>query len=131
MVDLAIAESNPIRVVIVDDAEDLRTLIAMKLAREGIEVVGEAGDGEEGLLVLKETEPDAALIDLAMPVMDGLQMIPQIVETYPKMKIVVLSGFEADLGRKAIALGAHAFLSKSDDLDLVPTILKGLCGLRV
>ena len=116
--------------MIVDDAEDLRTLLSMKLTRDGIDIVGQAGDGEEGLLVLKETEPDAVLVDLSMPVMDGLQMIPLIVENYPKMKIVVLSGFEADLGRKAIALGAHAFLSKSDDLDLVPTILKGLAGTR-
>lgn len=130
MGELTNPEAKPIRVVIVDDAEDLRVLLAMKLAREGIEIVGEAGDGEEGLLVIKETEPDAVLVDLAMPVMDGLQMIPEIVETYPKMKILVLSGFEADLGRKAIALGAHAFLSKSDDLDLVPTILKGLSGPR-
>lgn len=123
-------ETRSIRVVIVDDAEDLRTLLAMKLTREGVDIVGQAGDGEEGLLVIKETEPDAVLLDLAMPVMDGLQMIPEIVQNYPKMKIVVLSGFEADLGRKAISLGAHAFLSKSDDLDLVPTILKGLAGSR-
>ena len=120
--------TKSVRVVIVDDAEDLRMLLAMKLSREGIDVVGQAGDGEEGLLVLKETEPDAVLVDLAMPVMDGLQMIPQIAQNYPKMKIVVLSGFESDLGRQAISLGAHAFLSKSDDLDLVPTILKGLAG---
>ena len=124
------SEPSSIRVVIVDDSEDLRSLLSMRLAREGIEVVGEAGDGEEGLLVIKETEPDAVLVDLVMPVMDGLAMIPQIVETHPKMKILVLSGFEADLGKKAIGLGAHAFLSKTDDLDLVPTILKGLGGPR-
>lgn len=127
---MPITDTRSIRVVIVDDAEDLRALLSMRLARDGIDVVGQAGDGEEGLEVIGETSPDAVLVDLAMPVMDGLQMIPEVVKRFPKMKIVVLSGFEADLGRKAIALGAHAFLSKGDDLDLVPTILKGLAGPR-
>lgn len=121
-------DRKQVSVVIVDDAEDLRMLLSMKLAREGIEVLGEAGDGEAGLEVLAETNPDAVLVDLAMPKMDGLQMIPEVVKRFPRTKIVVLSGFESDLGNQAIELGAHAFLSKSDDLDLVPTILKGLAG---
>lgn len=123
-------DPNKLRVVIVDDAADLRTLLSMKLAVEGIDVIGQAGDGEEGLAVLAATAPDAVLVDLAMPKMDGLQMIPEVVKRFPKTKIVVLSGFESDLGNQAIALGAHAFLSKSDDLDLVSTILKGLAGRR-
>ena len=130
MARLSITEPRSIRVVIVDDAEDLRALLSMKLEREGIEVVGEAGDGQKGLEVVAEASPDAVLVDLAMPVMDGLQMIPEVVERFPKMKILVLSGHEADLGRKAISLGAHAFLSKADDLDLISTILKGLAGPR-
>ena len=123
-------DRKQVSVVIVDDAEDLRMLLSMKLEREGIDVLGEAGDGQEGLEVLAKTEPDAVLVDLAMPKMDGLQMIPEIVKRFPRTKIVVLSGFESDLGSQAIELGAHAFLSKSDDLDLVPTILKGLAGPR-
>ena len=123
-------DRKQVSVVIVDDAEDLRMLLSMKLEREGIHVLGEAGDGEAGLEVLANTEPDAVLVDLAMPKMDGLQMIPEIVKRFPRTKIVVLSGFESDLGSQAIELGAHAFLSKSDDLDLVPTILKGLAGPR-
>jgi PAS domain S-box-containing protein len=102
-----------LRVVDDDDAERLRGLLREALCRYGMHVVGEAGDGAEGVRVVEAVAPDIALVDLAMPVMDGLEVIPEIRRRSPNTRIVVLSGFEAaHMEREALARGAHAYLEK-------------------
>ncbi len=103
-----------LRVVIADDAEDIRFLLALRLKREGgFEVVGEACTGTEAIDVVDEYAPDVLVLDLAMPVMDGLEAIPEIKRRRPDCKIVVLSGFEEELvAKKALACGADAYLEK-------------------
>ena len=103
-----------IRVVIVDDAQPLRALLRSTLSRDGrFDVVGEAGDGREGVRVVLSNTPDVVLLDLAMPVMDGLEVIPRIVAGSPATRIVVLSGFEArQVEEEVIELGAAAYLPK-------------------
>ena len=103
-----------IRVVIVDDAQPLRALLRSTLSRDGrFDVVGEAGDGREGVRVVLSNTPDVVLLDLAMPVMDGLEVIPRIVAGSPGTRIVVLSGFEArQVEEEVIELGAAAYLPK-------------------
>jgi len=103
-----------IRVVIVDDAQPLRALLRSTLNRDGrFDVVGEAADGREGVQVVLSSVPDVVLLDLAMPVMDGLEAIPRIVAGSPGTRIVVLSGFEArQVEEEVIELGAAAYLPK-------------------
>lgn len=103
-----------LRVVIADDAEDIRFLLALRLRREGgFEVVGEACTGAEAIEAIDEFAPDVLVLDLAMPVMDGLEAIPEVKRRRPDCKIVILSGFEEELlAKKAIALGADAYLEK-------------------
>jgi DNA-binding NarL/FixJ family response regulator len=108
---------DPARVVLVDDAEDLRDLIKRVLDREDdFTVVGEAGDGRAGVEMAAELLPDVVLLDIAMPVMDGLQALPQIRKKSPATVVVVLSGFGSDsrAAQKALELGAHGFLNKGD-----------------
>ena len=110
-------EAEPARVVIVDDAEDLRTLIKRVLDREAdFRVVGEAGDGKEAVEVAEREQPDVVLLDIAMPVMDGLQALPHVRKKSPAAVVVVLSGFGSDsrAAQKALELGAHGFLNKGE-----------------
>jgi len=80
---------RPIRVVIVDDTEDLRFLLRTALTRAGMEVVAEAPDGRLGIDAVRETQPDVVLLDLAMPVMDGRAALPQIRREAPAARIIV------------------------------------------
>jgi YesN/AraC family two-component response regulator len=108
---------DPARVVLVDDADDLRALIKRALDREeDFTVVGEAADGRAGVEVAQQELPDVVLLDIAMPVMDGLQALPQIRKLSPASVVVVLSGFGSDsrAAQKALELGAHGFLNKGD-----------------
>ena len=104
---------RPIRVVIVDDTEDLRFLLRHALERGGMEVVAEAGDGREGIEAVRHTQPDVVLLDLAMPVLDGRAALPRIRRDAPEARIIVLSGFGADLlSEELMALGADGYIEK-------------------
>jgi DNA-binding NarL/FixJ family response regulator len=105
------------RVVVVDDAEELRALIRRALDREDdFTVVGEAGDGQAGVDLADARQPDVVLLDIAMPVLDGLQALPLLRKRCPGALVVVLSGFGSDsrAAQKALELGAHGFLNKGD-----------------
>jgi len=112
-----------IRVFLCDDVPDLRFLFRVALEeRDGVEVVGEAGDGAAGVEGVADLQPDVVLLDLAMPVMDGLQAIPLIRERSPNTKIIVLSGFgDGPAAESAIALGIDRFVDKSTSLEEIST----------
>lgn len=102
-------------VLIVDDAQDFRELLRLCLARNSqINIVGEASNGIEGVAATVALSPDVVILDLSMPVMDGLQAAPLIKKKRPAVRIVVLTGFEAsEMEAKALAAGADAFVEKS------------------
>ena len=108
-----------IRVVVVDDETQVRDLFKWMLDLEdGFEVVGEAGDGKGGIASAAEHQPDLLLLDLQMPVMDGLEALPLILKASPATKVVVVSGFpEESLEARALAAGAVAYISKGLSVD--------------
>lgn len=108
-----------VRVAIVDDTPDLRMLLRLALERgEGIEVVAEGGNGQEGVDIAARHRPDVLLLDLAMPVMDGLTALPLIRQRSPTTAVVVLSGFAADaMTERAVQAGARAYLQKGASVD--------------
>lgn len=114
-----------IRVLIVDDVPDLRAVIRLVIETDGrFEVVGEAGDGEEAVRLARELRPDVVSLDIAMPVLDGLDAIPLIHEASPGVRIMVLSGFEtARMARQAIDTCATAFISKGVPPDEIVSTL--------
>ncbi len=119
--------TRPLRVVIIDDTLDLRELLRVALARGGMEVVAEAEDGVAGIEAVRLERPDIVLLDLSMPVMDGLQAIPLVREASPRTRIVVLSGFEAERMAPACrSAGAHGYLEKGGALDDVAVELARL-----
>ena len=113
----AAPRTRPVRVVIVDDTYDLRELLRLALTRGGMEVVGEAGDGLAGIEAVQLERPDVVLLDLSMPVMDGLEALPSIRRLVPAAKIIVLSGFGASqMSERALATGADGYLQKGMSL---------------
>src|SRR3954451_24044208 len=107
-------ERGPISVFLVDDVPELRELVKFGLEDDpGFEVVGEAGDGRTALEGIAATHPEAVLLDLSMPDMDGLEAIPEIRKGDPDVAIIVLSGFSADrMGGPALERGADGYVEK-------------------
>lgn len=106
--------SDKCTVVLADDTPEIRTLLRLTLEDQGaIEVVGEAGNGAEAVKIVTELQPDALVLDLAMPVMDGFQTIPEVRRNAPETKIIVLSGFDRTvMSERALSLGADAYYEK-------------------
>lgn len=107
-----------VRVVVVDDHPDVRGVIKALLGmEERYDVVGQAADGRAGIKAVGKEQPDVVLLDLAMPVMDGLTALPEIRRVAPAAKVVVMSGFGTDATvHTAMAQGADAFLHKDADM---------------
>lgn len=125
-------EATYARVLLADDTPDIRALLRLVLSRqEDFGVVAEAADGREAVAMAQEHRPDLVLLDLAMPVMDGLEAIPGVRAAAPDCKIVVLSGFNAEqMAEEALAAGADAYLEKGTPPMRLVSELRRICGLR-
>jgi DNA-binding NarL/FixJ family response regulator len=116
---------SPIRVLLCDDVPAFRALVRYSLQDAGgIEVVGEAGDGHDGIRQVTDLQPDVILLDLSMPECDGLEAIPAMLQNAPGSAIVALSGFTAErMAEPVLASGASAYLEKGAELaEIVDTI---------
>ncbi|MDR0944585.1 MAG: response regulator transcription factor [Bifidobacteriaceae bacterium] len=114
MSDEAQAEGRPISVLIADDQDLIRVGFSMLLTTQpGIEVVGEAADGRRAVEMARALTPDVILMDIRMPVMDGIEATRHIVEDRPEARVLVLTTFDLDeYAFAAIRAGASGFLLK-------------------
>jgi DNA-binding NarL/FixJ family response regulator len=110
---------RPLRVVIVDDQVLVRTGFTMILAADGIDIVAEAGDGAEAIDAVRRTRPDVVLMDIRMPVMDGLEATRRILADHPDPpRILILTTFDLDrYVYAALSAGASGFLLKDVTAD--------------
>jgi len=106
------------RIVLVDDQPLVRNGIASLLQARGHQVVGEAGDGQEALELVRRARPDLVLMDLRMPVLDGLSATRLLKTEHAGLKVVILtvSDDEHDL-IEAVKSGAHGYLLKDLEAD--------------
>jgi two-component system, NarL family, response regulator LiaR len=106
--------SQSIRVLIVDDQAMVRkAIIALLNEYADIDVVGEAGNGLKALELIGPLKPDVILVDLIMPVIDGIETIKRIIAVHPAARILVLTGYEEDDKLSpAIKAGAMGYLVK-------------------
>jgi serine phosphatase RsbU (regulator of sigma subunit)/DNA-binding NarL/FixJ family response regulator len=113
------AESNPIRVLLVDDHAVVRSgLSAFLLAFDDLELVGEAGSGEEALRLCEQVQPDLVLMDLVMPGMGGAAATRAIRERHPQIQVIALTSFkEKELVQAALDAGAIGYLLKNVSTD--------------
>ncbi|WP_420488665.1 response regulator [Paenibacillus arenosi] len=107
--------SENIRVLLVDDHEMVRIGLAAVLSTEdGIEVVGEAGNGMDGIRLAQEYKPDVVLMDLVMDGMDGIETTRKLLQLYPDCKVIVLTSYLDDEKMyPVIEAGAFSYLLKT------------------
>jgi CheY-like chemotaxis protein len=107
--------TSKVRVLLADDLADIRLVIRLLLEADGrAEVVGEATDGAEAVRLASELRPDAVILDLRMPGMDGVQALPLIREVSPGTVVVALSALPVSpMTERAISLGA-TYVRKPD-----------------
>ena len=108
-------KKEPIRVVIVDDHTMIRSGLRLFLmAFEDLKMVGEAANGEDAIQLCAKEKPDVVLMDLIMPVMDGIRATREIRSYFPKTQVVGLTSFfESDLIQEMLDAGAISFLMKN------------------
>ena len=113
------SETPPVRVVLVDDAVEIRELLRFLLDREpDFTVVAEAADGAQGVQAVIDTVPDLVLLDVGMPVMDGMEALRLIRADCPTAVVVMFSAFGDPTAhaREAVRLGAHGYIRKGDTM---------------
>lgn len=109
-----VSDPASIRLAIVDDDPMVRAALRMMLGgNSGITVVGEAANGEEALTLVPECDADLVLMDIRMPVRDGLSATEALLSRDPSLKVIVLTTFDADdMVLRALRLGAAGFMLK-------------------
>lgn len=115
------------RVVVVDDTEDVRLMLDLSLKVDGrFDLVGIATNGREAIDVCRDLQPDGILLDVMMPVLDGMSALPEIRAACPHARIVMLSANDhRSLVERALELGADAFVGKGTALDDAFAVLLG------
>jgi len=125
---------QPLRVVIADDQASVREGLVLLLGGlPGIDVVGAAADGEQALALVAEHQPDAILLDLHMPVLDGIGATRRLVAEHPGIAIVVLTTYVDDTSvLEALRAGARSYLTKdADRTDIARALQAAVGGLTV
>ena len=109
-----------IRLLLADDHRMLREGLRRTLEEEGLEVVGEAADGEEALRLAAKLRPDVVLMDVTMPVLDGVEATRQLHEHLPEIPVVILTMHaDREVLARAIRAGASGYLVKDCSTDEV------------
>jgi len=117
-----------IKVLVVDDHPIVRDGICVLLAVVGdIEVVAEAANGREAIELVKELQPDVVLMDIAMPIMGGLEATRRICREFPKTKVLILTQYDdKEYVFPVIEAGASGFISKAAASSELPTGIRSV-----
>jgi DNA-binding NarL/FixJ family response regulator len=123
-------DGPPLRIVIADDQASVREGLVLLLGGlPGIEVVGAAADGEQALALVAEHHPDAILLDLRMPVLDGIGATRRLTAEHPDVAIVVLTTYADDSSvLDALHAGARSYLTKDADRTHIAQALRAAAG---
>ena len=118
-----------IRVLVVDDHTIVRDGICSLLGlTPDIEVIGEAANGREALEVLRKLMPDVVLMDIAMPIMSGLEATRRITKEFPKIKVLALTQYDdREYVFPVIEAGAHGFISKTAASSELASGIRSVC----
>ena len=119
-------ENTTISVVIADDHVLYRAGVKTALSsKKDIKIIAEADNGSHLLMLLKTIQPDVILLDIQMPIMDGVTTLPEIKKLYPNIKIIMLTMMDDhSMITKLMELGANSYLSKTSDSEIIYEAIK-------
>lgn len=117
---------NPIRVVLVDDHAQIHRIVHMILgATTDINLVGQCANGQEGITLCEQYRPDIVLMDVVMPVMDGIEATKILHERFPETKVLVLSSFQDhESVYTMLRIGAVGYLTKNSLAEDLPETIR-------
>lgn len=115
-----------VKVIIADDhvlfRAGVKTALSMK---KDVRLIGEADNGQQLLHLLKHLQPDVILLDIQMPIMDGITTLPEIKKLYPEIRIIMLTMHnDHSMISKLMELGANAYLTKNSDSEVIYEAIK-------
>lgn len=118
------------RLLIVEDHPVMRSTYRMLFNRESaLEVVGDVATAEEALEALEALRPDLAIVDISLPEMNGLQLVPQLRELQPDLRILVITGHhEPHYAEAAYSAGADGFIRKGNAAAILEAVYSLLAG---
>lgn len=113
-------------VIVADDHVLYKAAVKAALScKKDIKVIAEAGNGSQLLDLLKEVQPDIILLDIQMPVMDGMATLPEIKKLYPDISVIMLSMLDDQtMVSKLMGLGANSYLMKTSDPETIYEAIK-------
>src|ERR1700731_1829031 len=115
-----------IKVIIADDHALFRAGVKTALSvKKDVELIAEADNGMQLLNLLKHMEPDVVLLDIQMPIMDGITTLPEIRKLYPNIKVIILSMHnDHSMISKLMEIGANSYLTKNTDSENIYNAIK-------
>lgn len=113
------------KILIVDDSKTSRKMLRSILEEAGMEVIGEASDGIDGVRLYEALKPDLVTLDITMPVMDGIDTLKEIIDRDKSAKVIMVTaaGQKGNM-MEALKLGALEFVTKPYDTDSILDIVK-------
>jgi DNA-binding NarL/FixJ family response regulator len=122
----SLGAGRTIGVLVCDDVDALRRLVRVVIELDpSLAVVGEARDGRQAILEAERLQPDVVLLDLSMPVLNGIEALPAIREVAPETRVIVFTGLSSPaLERLVLDGGAHRFLPKGASPDAITDAIK-------
>lgn len=119
------------KIALIDDEAVVREGMGELIPWEkiGLDLIGTAEDGEQGLLLIQEKQPDVVLLDINMPKLNGLDLANLVKKSYPDMKIILISGYdEFDYARQALRMGVEDYILKPVTKSEMITLLEKVVG---
>jgi NarL family two-component system response regulator LiaR len=113
------------RVIVADDDPLARRMIRSALQDAGFVVVAEARNGREAVELTQYYSPDAVLMDVVMPELDGISATRRILSERPDQLVILLTGADEEIGLAGLQAGASGYLNKDVDIEALPRALKG------
>ena len=118
-------DMEALRVIVADDDPLARRMIRSALQDAGFVVVAEARNGREAVELTLYYAPDAVLMDVVMPELDGISATRRIVDARPDQLVILLTGADEEIGLAGLQAGAGGYLNKDVDIDALPRALRG------
>jgi len=117
--------------IVIDDSDFARMNIKKIIASVGGEVVGEAKDGKDAAEMYSQHNPDLVILDITMPIVDGLEALANIMEIDKDAKVIIVSSLgNKEMIKEALAKGAKQFVTKPFNADHVSMIIKSVAGIE-